>query len=329
VKAAQEELNSRGGGGFFTRLDKEKTSMDIRILPPTPSMLGKYWLEVPIWWINGKPITSPEVIGESDVIKDILDDIEADFKKQGADEQFTKLRNATKGQGMSLIQKTDAFWIPVLELEWKLDGNNQIVGIYDADGKIDPSLVKKFIKDGQAKIFDCKISLLKNINQQILTGRNGANFLNQEDGYNLIVSKTGSGRDTAYSAVKDEPMPMPEEFYASDKLLDLVEFAKGGLYTENYIEKVLYGYFYGEEIPKEPEYRFPELRQKVKGEDSGTDNAPPRSARRQAVEEKKAEEAPRRRSRAVVEESGPTEEAPRRARRNLVDDVANSDVQDD
>jgi len=262
VQAAQEELNSRGGSKLFIRLDKDNLAKDIRILEPTPSMLGKYWVEVPIWWVNGKPITSPEIIGESDVVQEILDDFEKDFKNQKAEDQFKKFRDASKGQGLKLVKRIIAYWLPVLEFDWRIEAGS-LVGIYDDKNEYDVTKIKHFIKDEKAKILDAKVTLLKGINNQILTGRDGKNFLSQENGYNMTIQRTGKDRDTVYTATKQEQMPMPEDFYGAGAL-DVLEVAKAGLYTETYIEQVLAQYFYGEALPENPEYRFPELRDKFK-----------------------------------------------------------------
>jgi len=327
AKKAQEDLMSRGGGSkLFTRLDKENLTKDIRILEPTPSMNGLYWIEVPIWWVDGKPITSPEFVGEGDVVQEIMDAFENEFgDTEKGKAEWKALRYASKGQGRKNIQKTTGFWIPVLEFEWKFDKDGQIEGIYDGDD-YDVTKIKQFVKDGKAKILDCKVSLLKNINSQIITGRDGKHFLDREKGFNILISRAGEGTDTTYSSTKQESMPMPEDFYG-DGALDLVEVAKAGMYTDDYIEKVLAKYFFGEADPGDPEYRFPELRKKFSSEDGESSQPATRSRRRaklnETKEEKKEEAAPTGRTRR----GGDDGDTPRtRGRgRSLVNDAAAAD----
>lgn len=338
VNAAEEEIKARNAGaGAFVRLSKGE-SKDIRILEPTAAMNGLYWIEVPIWWVNGKPLNSPEILEkEGDLIQEIIDEYEALFKKDKAEAAFDKLMKASKGPNQKLIQKQTAFWIPILEFEWKLnDKGTEILGI-TKDNEYDASLIKEFIKGGEAKVFDVRQSLLSSINRQLTTGRKGANFMDQEKGFNLIVSRKGEGRDTKYEAVADEQMPMPAEFYGEGSL-DLFKIAKASLHTVKYIEDVLSNYFEGTPLPENPEYRFPELREELKS-GSEEEASPTRSRRRAATEEAQTEpEANEPASEPEATEAAPKttrsrgaktegEAAPTRQRksRSLTDDVADKD----
>ena len=316
VKQAQEELNSRGGSKIFTRLDKDNLIKDIRVLEPSPSMGKIYWVEFKLWWVDGKPITSNEFLGEVDHVQTLLDEFEADFCKDDTDKdksgelQWKKLRNATKGQGMKIVSSGTAFWLPILEFDWKLDKDDEIEGIYDDKGEYDPVKIKQFIKDGRAKILDCKVSQLRNINQQIITGRDGKNFLDKDRGYNLTITRAGKDTNTTYPATKQEQMPMPEEFYGTGAL-DVVDLVKASIYTNEYIEAILAKYFYGEALPEKPEHRFLELREKFKdGEEEAP--KPTRSSRRAKVEEEKKEASAPTRGAAPAKEA---EAAPTRPRR--------------
>lgn len=306
---------------MFIRLTKEETK-DIRVLDPLPNMNGLYYIEVTQWWINGKPIISPEVIGEGDLVQSIMDDFKKDFDDQGAGDQYKKLLNASKGAGMKLIQKSSAFWVPVLEFDWTVK-NNQIVGIEGEDGQIDPDLVKKFIKDGKPKILDAKMSLLKSINRQLTAGRAGATFLDQEKGFNMLIQRAGSGKDTTYVAQREDQMPMPADMYG---VLDPFEVAKSQLYTNKYIEDILANYFYGDELPKDAEYRFPELREKLKDGESAEEEKPVRRRPGRTAVAETTEEPTAPEPEAEPEQA--TEEAPapaRSRRRNLVKDVSASE----
>lgn len=333
LKEAEEDLKTRGGGsGLFVRLAQDE-SKDIRILDPTPSMNGLYYIEVPIWWVGGKPITSPEFIKEDDYVQTCIDEYEKLYAEDGetGERQFKKLLNATKGQGMKLVQKSTGFWIPILEFDWKIGPNGEISGITDDDGNIDPALVKRFITNGKTKILDAKMSLLKSINRQLTTGRVGAIFLDKEKGYNLIVQRAGVGRDTTYTAQKEDQMPMPDEYYGPNAL-DVVEVAKSTIYTTEYIDAIMANYFESTPIPEEAEYRFPELRESLKSGDA--EEVPTTSRRRRGHDMETTEKEPKADSKVEPVKSttgtraraGKTETADKvsagKSRRSLVKDIA-------
>jgi len=56
LKEKEEELKKRGGDGSknWIQVSKIDKPLDVRILNPLPSMDGVYFVEVPVWWINGK-----------------------------------------------------------------------------------------------------------------------------------------------------------------------------------------------------------------------------------------------------------------------------------
>lgn len=346
VQEAEEDLKKRGGGGLFLRLAKNE-SKEIRILDPLPNMEGLYWVEVPQWWIDGKVITSPEFIGETDYIQQVIDEYRALYAKDKKLAQFNKMLDATKGEHKTkVIQKTSGFWIPVLELQFEteeVDGAEELVGIYDENGDFDVEKIKNYVVGGRPSILDAKRTLLKSITAILTTGRGGGNYLSADKGYNMVISRKGEGRNTVYSAVLQDKMPMPKEFY-SDKAIDVVNIAKSQIPTNDYIDAVLEAYFEGGKAPEEVDYRFPELREKLKGQtasdESEEEEAPTRSRRRASLSEK-TEEAPAAEPEETAEEpeeeqaeeattsrrrSVPTEgkKPTSRRRRSLADDVADA-----
>jgi len=346
AKRAQEELEKKSGGtNFFVRLDENETK-DIKVLDPSPSMNGIWFVEIPIWWVGKTKITSPEFAGGSDVVQKIIDDFEKDFKREGkqAEKDFKKLCEAKHAWGGPLIKKETEYWAPILEFQWEFnDKTDEIEGIYDDNDKIDASLVDKYVVDQKAKVFSMKISLANEINK-IATSRGGYMLTDQADGFNLAVSRVGSKRDTKYNAVKTDDMPVPEKYYDLSKDgIDLVKIAKAQIYTEEYIESVLANYFYGEKLEDvtDSDYAYPELRKKSeeKEEEEQEDASPRRrrgtakaeskeepeqvSPRRKARVEEEEEErlAPRSRSSASRRKAAEAEEGPAPRKRSLIDDV--------
>lgn len=335
AEKAQEELDKKSSGsGLFIRL-KEGEEKDIKVIDPTPSMNGIWYLEVPVWWVDKKRIPSPELVGESDSVQRILDQIKEEFRADGSIKDYEKLLNAANSWGGKKVKKDTEYWTVVLEFEWNFDKNEEIEGIYDAEGNVDAELVDKYIVDQKAKILAMKISLTTEINK-IATSRGGYMLSDQADGFNLLVSRKGKNRDTKYSAVKTDPMPVPEKYYDLNKSgIDPVKIAKGQLFNDAYIEQILVNYFYGDKLedPGDGDYLYPELRSKDSEESAPEESSRRRrkttedepeqaSSRRRAAEPEEEEEKPKRRRAAKEEES-----APRRAsagsskRRNLVDDV--------
>lgn len=276
VKAALEELEAKSGSDFFLRL-KEGDVRDIRVLEPSPAMNGNWYVEVPVWWIDKTRIVSREFIDGVDVVEEFLTQIEADFARTNEQSTFLALRNKTGGKYASeVIRKGYEYWVPVLEFNWELD-QDQIVGIYNDAGEYDPALIKKYIVGGKPKILDGKISLIKSINK-VVTARGGYDMPDPVKGFNISISRTGTDRKTVYSGTKTEYMPMPSEFYGA-KAIDPVRIVKSQIVTDDYVDKVLGNYFYGERLPENPEYMFPELRENNTEEPT---QASPRRARASA-----------------------------------------------
>lgn len=278
----QEELNKRGSGASnWIQVSKIEKPLDFRILDPLPSMDGIYYVEVPIWWINGHRLISKKLYGPDEV--DVVEEIKKEAEKVAkTDKTISELLKKKGEKGISLIQFKWEYWIPVLEFEWDMDRSNKIAGIYAPDGSVDPALVAKFIKDQRVKILVANITTLKAINA-LATTRGYGNMMTREEGVNLILTKTGKDRDTKYTVTPDSGrMPMPAEYYQEGKLTDPFEIAESLMYTDEYMKAVIENYIYGDvEIPEDSDdnYANPEIRAKLKerfkeGTES-TEQAPP------------------------------------------------------
>jgi len=232
--------------------------IDIRVLDPLPNMNGLYFLEVSIWWINGKKIISPKVFNEPDIVKEVIDEAKA----QG-DPDIDKLLKAVGPNGPKIQEKTE-YWIPVVQFAWKFEGD-EIIGIFDADNNKDVDLIEKFIVDHAAKILACGPTLMKAINHEA-TVRGGYVMMEREKGFNLYIEKTGSGRNTVYKASKMDQMPMPEKYYGEGNTPDLLLMCKAGMNTDEYMENVICNYLYGDELLEKGEehYRYPEAKDALK-----------------------------------------------------------------
>jgi len=264
LRAAQEELEKRTSSsskGWLQLGKMEEGSVDIRILDPLPEMDGLYYLEVPVWWVDGTRVVSPQLLGENDVIQEAID-----AAKSSRDAGLLKLIEA-KGEKGKKIQKIFEYWVPVLQFQWDVNRNEEIINIYDPSGNPDVNLIQKYIVDNRVKILVAKISALKDINK-IATSRGGGVMTDPEKGFNVMITKSGKGKDTKYGVVKMDSLPMPVEFYAPPKMTNPMLIAQALMYTDEYMDAVIGKYLYNEPLPElgDEHYRYPEVREQLKSQ---------------------------------------------------------------
>lgn len=262
LKQQQEELEKRSSGSKnWIQLSKIEDPIDVRILDPLPSMDGVYYVEVPMWWINGTRVISPKLFGpdEKDVVEEVIEEA-----KKSKDPTLKKLLTATGDNGMAKIQKKVEFWVPVLKLNFEIK-NDKLQGVYDAKGEFDTELIRKFVEDDRCKILVSGIQLLKSINT-IATSRGGSQMTDPVNGFNLTIGKTGEKRKTKYTALPADKIPMPSDFYSEEKMADPFEIAQSLMLTDEYAELIILNYLYGDALPEvtDDDYEYPEIRAKLK-----------------------------------------------------------------
>ena len=237
---------------------EDKEMLEFRVLDPLPNLNGRYFMEVIIWFINSKRIISPSTFGEPDIVEQIVR-----AAKNSNDEEIKQLIFGNSRYG-GKVQKVFENWIPVLVFDFVVK-NNQIDGIYDSHGNIDPELVAKYIRDGIPKILVAKTSILSFINKYA-TSRNGLDMFEPDKGFNLVLIKEGKGKQTRYTVQKSDVMPVPTRYYAEDVVPDVYNLAKAGVRTDEYIESVINNFLYGDPIMEDTEntYRYPEIRNMIK-----------------------------------------------------------------
>jgi hypothetical protein len=264
LNEAQKDLDKRSGGNKnWIQLSKIEEPIDVKIMDPLPAMNGIYYIEVPVWWIDGTRIISPKIYGpaEFDIVESAINEA-----KTSKDKDILALLNAKDANGNLKVQKKNEYWVPGLKFNWKFDTQQQIVGIWDSNGALDVELIDKFIEDNKWKIISMGIMALRAINK-IATARGGYKMPNQLDGFNITLSKTGEKKKTVYSAVKADDFPMPAKYYDVDKMIDPFEVAESLMFTDDYMNMVIGKYLYGEECPEKPgdeHYANPEIREKLK-----------------------------------------------------------------
>jgi hypothetical protein len=216
-------------------------------------------------------------------VKDVIDDILAEAKLAArTDKTLAKLLNAQDDKTkMPKIQFKYDYWVPGLQFAWETDKTANITGIFLPGGGYDTELIRKFIVDGQVKILQANITALKAINT-LLTSRGGANMLDPVKGKNIQLQKSGEGRDTKYAVVPMEEMPMPADFYTEEKMTDPFEIAQALMMTDEFMVAVIEKYLYGDvEVPnKDDNFRFPDIREKLKDKTKEDDSEPATPSRR-------------------------------------------------
>lgn len=278
VKNIESEI---GGDSILAYANKIQGEADGRILPPTEKMGGLYFAERKIWWINKKPYLSNATFGEDDVIQH-----EIDLAKASKDPDILDLiSDADK-----LAMKPD-YLIPWLELQCTFDSSGAATNVKVVGGK--------------GKLLVVGSMLLKSINKQVTSRYTQPDISDRKVGFNLLVSKTGAGMKTEYSAEAwRQPYEMPETYYASYPCP--VEYLEGEKLNDNYLRGVIRNYIYGERMPDEATKKATSTAQASgRGGAARGEAARPESTRRGPVEDE-----PRQEIRRAVQEEAPVQDEP-------------------
>jgi len=223
VKNIESEI---GGDSVLIYANKIQGEADGRILPPTEKMGGLYFAERKIWWINKKPFLSNATFGEDDVIQH-----EIDLAKASKDPDILDLISDVD----KLAMKPD-YLIPWLELQCTFASSGEATNVKVVGGK--------------GKLLVVGSMLLKSINKQVTSRYTQPDISDRVVGFNLLVSKTGAGMKTEYSAEAwRQAYEMPTNYYASYTCP--VEYLEGEKLNDNYLRGIIRNYIYGERAPDE------------------------------------------------------------------------------
>lgn len=234
LKKMGKEIKDRtDGNDLYLYANKLGEEDDVRIMSPTESLNGSYFIEQEGWWIAGNFYGVASTFGGADVIQE-----EIDIAKASGDIDLKALVEAKKN-GMSQVKKEWRYLMPILAL--KVDE--------DDDDKIE-------VIDDMIKVLVAKTTLLTAINK-IVCSRHFQN--DSEDGitdrvigHNLTLSKTGKGLDTEYAAQGwNTATEMDKKYY--DEPVDVVKLVKDGTKSDKYLRSVIRNYLYGEDILEEKE----------------------------------------------------------------------------
>jgi hypothetical protein len=77
-------------------------------------------------------------------------------------------------------------------------------------------------------------------------------ILDPKEGYNMALTKSGSGMSTEYTAkIWMKPTEFDEEWFSVDNIPDIVEMTKKKLKPNDYLRAVIRNFLYGEDAPQD------------------------------------------------------------------------------
>lgn len=241
LREMQKRIENKSGKGddkMFVYSNKLSEEDNIRLLEPHPNLNGLYFVEQEVWWIKGKMYLSNSTYGEKDVIQE-----EVDLAKAQKDKDLDALLSAKEnknGQMVPVIKKETRYLIAILHLLVKYDD--------------DDNMESCDVIDDMGKVLIAKPSLMNEINtivtsRQIVGATKGTEHgaADRVKGFNMVVSKKGSGLNTEYGALAWlEPMEMPAKYY--EKPIDIQDMTDKMRKEDEYLRSVIRNYLYGEEI---------------------------------------------------------------------------------
>lgn len=248
LKRTKEKLDEKTGSDGFLNQKNIGTETVVRLLPPSPQLGGLFHMEVVKYWIAGKSIICASTFGKKSVIQEELDAARA----SDDDDLVALANNADTKTGVS--RKVE-FWMTLLQLEYKLNKREEIIGYTVIDDK--------------AKVFQCGSQLLSSMikvatSRKAITAAGGAEdaIADRESGSNLILSKAGQKLNTKYDAAIDESMEIDPKYYVS--IPDVYVIAQAQMKNASYQRAVIRQYLYGDDIPKDVQAKEDARMAKVK-----------------------------------------------------------------
>lgn len=293
LRAMSKDLTKKAGGGdgllwYANKLTEEDNA---RLLPPPVEANGVYFVEQAGWWVNGKfyMTNDTELFGGVDVIEE-----EIQMAKESDDEDILALVNKKKN-GMPVLKKEYRSLLPMLQLDVTYDEDDNLIDCKVVDSRI---LVAK------PTLLD---SIHKVVTHRQYQNKTPNGIADREKGFNIILSKTGTGKETSYSAMGwNTPMPMDEKWYDEKKMPNVFEYTRKGQKSDEVLRSIIRNYLYGEAIIEDSSSKEDKAPKQVKEDTKATS-----THKRQRPQPPAKEEA----------------EKPKKGGRSLLDDAA-SDLDD-
>lgn len=259
----QKDLNKR------TEFDKNliygkdiSEATDVRLLPPADpeNAGGVYFLEVTQHFINKKPYISPKTFGGACPIQEEIELAKAHAEQTGERELLDIVEGKTQ-----FYRESTTFWLPLLLLNCEFDSQNQPTSITVVDDK--------------AKVLVAPMTLFRAINA-VVAGRPGVipgtqwGVMDQAQGKNIILSRTGSGIDTKYGAqLWPNSTSMADKYYAEKAIPNVSDLVSKMLMPDDYLRGVIRNLLWMEQMPEKP------VRERGEAPQAGARTAPATPAR--------------------------------------------------
>lgn len=235
LREANAELEKRSKGGLVLQMKDLDEATVCRLMQPgdDPVLNEQYYVEVQGYWVDKHFLLDPKVFGDDSIFEEYLANLD------------------TKDKDIKALLHSDAFsqkayfYFPM----WLMDIPDSVTTFEDG---LDPDWFKKY------HLMQATITLIRDINKIVLSKpyqTTPNSILNYEQGANLVLSKTGTGKQTRYGAtVYPDRSAVPDIIL--DKTPDFMNKFKSLFYKDEYIVAVLDNYFFGDPIKVDKEKRY-------------------------------------------------------------------------
>jgi len=303
LKEVQQDLNKKNSNDdlYMYHQDISKDGTHIRVLPPVPELNGMYFVEQTLFWLDKVPYVSPKTFGQPCLIEKVLK-----AAKDDDDEDVVALADE--------ISEKYQYLIPCLLLDCEYDDDNELIK-NDVIG---------------VRVLACGPQLMKEINRIVTNAQyqNGTEdgITDMEKGWNITVSKEGTGKTTKYTAIGwVQSTKYPKQYYKD--VPNVLELTRKRMYSDDYLGAVMENYFYGEELPEKTEPRYKAVAKKEAEQEEEEETPKKKTARKPVA--KKATSSTKKKAVKVPEEEE-EEDAPKKAtkKRSLLSDI-NMDEEDE
>lgn len=225
---ALAQLGNKVSRGDTSYLDASKVlnpNLHVRLMMGHPNMKGIPFFFEEGYWINKQRYVSPKTFGEPCPIAEEIEEAEA-----LGDPEIDQLLSSR------LFSDKPTIMAPVLAL--KVDDQYNVTGV----------------QGDKVKILQMGKMLFGEM-YGVLTGTpqiSPSTILDPKEGYNMILTKSGSGMSTQYTAkIWMRPTEFDPEWFDLEGIPDIVELTRKKLKPENILRAAIRNFLYGEEAPVE------------------------------------------------------------------------------
>ena len=247
---AVETQKKQNTGDYIIKPSKLPSSKDIRILPPiaTSSYSRVYFAHMYMWWIGNTKVicnSSPCFnMDNKDKARCVIQE-EIDAARKSNDPAVMERLNAMKplpsGGKVKVLKKQQCYMIPFLDLTVNRDTDMRIKSV-DVNG---------------FKVLEANVTLFLAINGLVISPNymndSDDNVLDQKCGRNFTLKKTGTGKETKYSAeVHGRESEIDASWYSHEHYPDVFKQAYKHKTSDAYQRSLIRAYLYGEKVlPKD------------------------------------------------------------------------------